>query len=140
MHVYITVLHTSISRKTAPTPWATWNVFQPLYPELIGECIVPCIIILALYLLDLCSFKFSLVQYLIICMKCCEMYPWRAPLQVGEYRPCARIRISITCVHANISLWRTCRLLVICLTCAYFCPNSHIHYEWYILLFFTQQS
>ena len=79
--------------------------------------------------LDLCSFKFLLVQYLMICMKCCKMYPWRAPLHVGEYPPCARIRLSITCVHAIISLWRTCRLLIICLTCAYFCPNSAIHYE-----------
>ncbi len=103
--------------------------FRPLYSVLMGECFVSCIILLALYLLDLCSFKFLLVQYLMICMKCCKMYPWRAPLHVGEYPPCARIRVSITCVHAIISLWRTCKLLIICLTCVYFCPNSHIHYE-----------
>ena len=103
--------------------------FRPLYSVLMGECFVPCIILLALYLLDLCSFKFLLVQYLMICMKCCKMYPWRAPLHVSEYPPCARIRLSITYVHAIISLWRTCRLLIICLTCAYFCPNSAIHYE-----------
>jgi hypothetical protein len=72
---------------------------------------------LAFNLLDLCSFLFLLVQYLIIGMKCCETFPWRSPLHAGEYPPCARIWVSITCVYVIHLRWRTCSHLFICLTC-----------------------
>ena len=75
------------------------NHFAPMYMQL------------AFNLLYLCSFLFSLVQYLIIGMECCETYPWRSPLHVGEYPPRASIRVSLTCLHAIILRRRTCSWL-----------------------------
>jgi hypothetical protein len=108
----------------SPNALNSIKCFLPLYPKLIGECIAPCIIFLAHYVLDLCSFLFSLI----ICIRCCETYPWRAPCKLVSTHP-VRIRLSIVYVHAILLHWRTYRLLIICLTCAHLYSNSHINHE-----------
>ena len=72
------------------------------------------------------------------CVKCCEPYPWRAPLHVGEYPPYARIQVSIQYPCAIILHRGACRLLFICLTCAHLCSNSYIYYSCVQCVFSTQ--
>jgi hypothetical protein len=52
-------------------------------------------------------------------MKCCETYPWRAPLHVGEYSPRARILVSSQYAYAISLHLPTCSRLFICLTCVH---------------------
>ena len=66
MNVYSVCFHVATTWGAAPTLWTTLNLFKPLDPALNGECFDPCVLFLALYLLDLCSLLFSLLQYLYV--------------------------------------------------------------------------
>ena len=63
MNVYSACFHAATVWDAAPTPLTTLNLFKPLDPALNGECFDLCVLLLALYLLDLCSLPFSLLQY-----------------------------------------------------------------------------
>ena len=63
MNVYSVCFHAATTWNAAPSPWTTLDLFKPLDPALNGECFDLCLLFLALYLLDLCSSPFSLVQY-----------------------------------------------------------------------------
>ena len=58
--------HAATTWNAAPTPRTTLDLFKPLDPALNGECFDLCLLFLVLYLLDLCSLPFSLVQYLYV--------------------------------------------------------------------------
>ena len=64
MNVYGVCFHAAISWSAAPTPWTFKNLFGAMDSGLKCECFVVSLLFLALYLLDLCSFAFSLVQCL----------------------------------------------------------------------------
>ena len=66
MNVYSVCFHVATVWDAAPTLWTTLNLFKPLDPALNGECFDLCLLFLVLYLLDLYSLPFSLVQYLYV--------------------------------------------------------------------------
>jgi hypothetical protein len=103
-----------------------------------GKCIDPCILILALYLLDLCWFLFSLVQC---------MYVWSVvnrtygvlPSKLMRIRPApasktwSRVYMQSVCTSERACCSLLARLALICMFARVYIMNVYS-------TFFTQQS